>query len=85
MCGCLEQGTAWLQTALGCTGDPTGTALPRKLPRPLPTPTFNPCPQLGLIRSLNVHVSGAIGMYEYTRQALQAAQGGAAVPQAGSS
>ncbi|KAF5838523.1 hypothetical protein DUNSADRAFT_2721 [Dunaliella salina] len=25
-------------------------------------------PQLGLIRSLNVHVSGAIAMYEYTRQ-----------------
>ncbi|PRW33151.1 methyltransferase TARBP1 [Chlorella sorokiniana] len=41
-------------------------------------------PQLGLIRSLNVHVSGAIGMYEYTRQALQAAQGSAAAQQAGS-
>lgn len=25
-------------------------------------------PQLGLIRSLNVHVSGAIALYEYTRQ-----------------
>ena len=25
-------------------------------------------PQLGLIRSLNVHVSGALAMYEYTRQ-----------------
>ena len=25
-------------------------------------------PQLGLIRSLNVHVSGAIAMYEYTKQ-----------------
>lgn len=25
-------------------------------------------PQLGLIRSLNVHVSGAIAVYEYTRQ-----------------
>lgn len=25
-------------------------------------------PQLGLIRSLNVHVSGAIAMYEYSRQ-----------------
>ena len=27
-------------------------------------------PQLGLIRSLNVHVSGAIAMYEYTKQHL---------------
>lgn len=27
-------------------------------------------PQLGLIRSLNVHVSGAIAMYEYTKQQL---------------
>jgi tRNA G18 (ribose-2'-O)-methylase SpoU len=25
-------------------------------------------PQLGLIRSLNVHVSGALAMYEYARQ-----------------
>jgi tRNA guanosine-2'-O-methyltransferase len=25
-------------------------------------------PQLGLIRSLNVHVSGAIALYEYRRQ-----------------
>lgn len=25
-------------------------------------------PQLGLIRSLNVHVSGALAVYEYTRQ-----------------
>jgi tRNA G18 (ribose-2'-O)-methylase SpoU len=25
-------------------------------------------PQLGIIRSLNVHVSGAIAMYEYTKQ-----------------
>ena len=25
-------------------------------------------PQLGVIRSLNVHVSAAIAMYEYTRQ-----------------
>lgn len=29
-------------------------------------------PQLGLIRSLNVHVSGAIAMYEYTKQQLAA-------------
>lgn len=29
-------------------------------------------PQLGVIRSLNVHVSGAIAMYEYTKQQLQA-------------
>ncbi|GAB4823730.1 hypothetical protein N2152v2_010776 [Parachlorella kessleri] len=28
-------------------------------------------PQLGLIRSLNVHVSGAIAAYEYTRQRLE--------------
>ncbi|GAX81015.1 hypothetical protein CEUSTIGMA_g8450.t1 [Chlamydomonas eustigma] len=28
-------------------------------------------PQLGLIRSLNVHVSGAIALYEYTKQQLQ--------------
>jgi tRNA C32,U32 (ribose-2'-O)-methylase TrmJ len=27
-------------------------------------------PQLGVIRSLNVHVSGAIAMYEYTKQRL---------------
>lgn len=27
-------------------------------------------PQLGLIRSLNVHVSGAIAAYEFTRQGL---------------
>ncbi len=31
-------------------------------------------PQLGLIRSLNVHVSGAISMYEYTRQRLRLGQ-----------
>jgi tRNA G18 (ribose-2'-O)-methylase SpoU len=31
-------------------------------------------PQLGVIRSLNVHVSGAIAMYEYTKQQLQAQQ-----------
>lgn len=30
-------------------------------------------PQLGIIRSLNVHVSGAIALYEYTRQRLAAA------------
>ena len=30
-------------------------------------------PQLGLIRSLNVHVSGAIAMYEYSRQQSRAA------------
>lgn len=29
-------------------------------------------PQLGVIRSLNVHVSGAIAMYEYTKQQLPA-------------
>ena len=28
-------------------------------------------PQLGLIRSLNVHVSGAIALYEYTKQQLR--------------
>ncbi|KAK9803310.1 hypothetical protein WJX72_011367 [[Myrmecia] bisecta] len=28
-------------------------------------------PQLGFVRSLNVHVSGAIAMYEYTRQRLR--------------
>lgn len=27
--------------------------------------------QLGLIRSLNVHVSGAIAMYEYVQQRLR--------------
>ena len=27
-------------------------------------------PQLGVIRSLNVHVSASIAMYEYTRQQL---------------
>jgi tRNA G18 (ribose-2'-O)-methylase SpoU len=27
-------------------------------------------PQLGVIRSLNVHVSGAIAMYEFTKQQL---------------
>lgn len=31
-------------------------------------------PQLGVVRSLNVHVSAAIGIYEYTRQALLNAQ-----------
>jgi len=29
-------------------------------------------PQLGVIRSLNVHVSGAITVWEFTRQHLQA-------------
>lgn len=29
---------------------------------------FIEIPQLGLIRSLNVHVSGALALYEYTRQ-----------------
>jgi tRNA G18 (ribose-2'-O)-methylase SpoU len=29
-------------------------------------------PQLGVIRSLNVHVSGAIAMYEFTKQQLGA-------------
>lgn len=28
-------------------------------------------PQLGLIRSLNVHVSGALALWEYTRQHLK--------------
>lgn len=28
-------------------------------------------PQLGVVRSLNVHVSGAIALYEYTRQGLE--------------
>ena len=28
-------------------------------------------PQLGVIRSLNVHVSGAIALYEYTKQQLE--------------
>jgi tRNA guanosine-2'-O-methyltransferase len=28
-------------------------------------------PQLGIIRSLNVHVSGAISIWEYTKQMLQ--------------
>lgn len=32
-------------------------------------------PQLGLIRSLNVHVSGAIAVYEYSRQRRAAALG----------
>lgn len=32
-------------------------------------------PQLGLIRSLNVHVSGAISMYEYSQQHLAQARG----------
>lgn len=27
-------------------------------------------PQLGMIRSLNVHVSGSLALYEYTRQRL---------------
>ena len=30
-------------------------------------------PQLGVVRSLNVHVSAAIGIYEFTRQSLAAA------------
>jgi tRNA G18 (ribose-2'-O)-methylase SpoU len=30
-------------------------------------------PQLGVIRSLNVHVSGAIAIWEYTRQNLEKA------------
>lgn len=29
-------------------------------------------PQLGVVRSLNVHVSGAIAMYEYAKQQLAA-------------
>lgn len=32
-------------------------------------------PQMGLIRSLNVHVSGAIALYEYTRQGLEGGGG----------
>jgi tRNA G18 (ribose-2'-O)-methylase SpoU len=35
-------------------------------------------PQLGIIRSLNVHVSGAIAMYEYTKQQLSAKRRAAA-------
>jgi tRNA G18 (ribose-2'-O)-methylase SpoU len=31
-------------------------------------------PQLGVIRSLNVHVSGAIAMYEFTKQQLACRQ-----------
>jgi tRNA(Leu) C34 or U34 (ribose-2'-O)-methylase TrmL len=34
-------------------------------------------PQLGIIRSLNVHVSGAIALYECTRQRLAAVAAGA--------
>ena len=34
-------------------------------------------PQLGVVRSLNVHVSAAIGIYEFTRQSLAAAAGAA--------
>jgi tRNA guanosine-2'-O-methyltransferase len=36
-------------------------------------PVLDTCveiPQFGMLRSLNVHVSGAIAMYEYTRQGL---------------
>ena len=36
-------------------------------------------PQLGVVRSLNVHVSGAIALYEYTRQQLVGKRGPAAV------
>jgi tRNA G18 (ribose-2'-O)-methylase SpoU len=36
-------------------------------------------PQLGVVRSLNVHVSAAIGMYEFTRQSLAAATAAAGV------
>ena len=32
-------------------------------------------PQLGLLRSLNVHVSGAIALYEYTRQRRNSSRG----------
>jgi tRNA C32,U32 (ribose-2'-O)-methylase TrmJ len=35
-------------------------------------------PQLGLIRSLNVHVAGAITLYEYTRQQRSATAAAAA-------
>ncbi|CCW67734.1 unnamed protein product [Phytomonas sp. Hart1] len=38
-------------------------------------------PQYGVIRSLNVHVTGAIVMYEYTRQHLMT-RGRAAIPAA---
>ncbi|GET91608.1 hypothetical protein, conserved [Leishmania tarentolae] len=44
------------------------------MPAPL-IPLLDVCveiPQYGLIRSLNVHVAGAISMYEYTRQHLMA-------------
>lgn len=33
-------------------------------------------PQLGVIRSLNVHVSGAIAIYEYSKQQRAAAAAG---------
>jgi len=36
-------------------------------------------PQLGVVRSLNVHVSAAIGIYEFTRQSLAAAKAAADV------
>lgn len=37
-------------------------------------------PQLGVIRSLNVHVSGAIAVYEYTRQQRERLANGAPPP-----
>lgn len=36
-------------------------------------------PQYGILRSLNVHVSGAIALYEYTRQTAGAQGAGGAV------
>jgi hypothetical protein len=33
-------------------------------------------PQFGVVRSLNVHVSAAVAMYEYTRQGPLVAPGG---------
>lgn len=33
-------------------------------------------PQLGVVRSLNVHVSGALAVYEYTRQRARWGGGG---------
>jgi tRNA G18 (ribose-2'-O)-methylase SpoU len=36
-------------------------------------------PQSGVVRSLNVHVSAAIGIYEFTRQSLEAAKAAASI------
>lgn len=69
------------------TADGWSSLSPCPAPVPLPHPPHPPrgtqvlslldvaleIPQLGIIRSLNVHVSGAIALYEYTRQRLEAA------------